>query len=902
MKVNKSSSAAKSPRLFAPVLLAIILAALFCKSFLPDYVHFSNDGPLGQQNSRWLQPLAGLTGVWDDLNSIGLNAGTYAPSLTVLIRWILDPVGYAKFFPPIALFVLGLGAWTFFRQLRLSPLAAMLSALAATLSTTFFSGACWGVASLEIAVGMDFFALALLVSNMPETPGLVRWARLALAGLAVGINVMEDADVGAIFSLFVAAFVLFKSVADESAPVLIKLGRGIFRVAIVAIFAGFIATQTIVAVVGSQITGIAGTGQDTETKAARWDWATQWSLPKKETLAIIVPGLFGYRLDTPNDMMQPLQNAYHSGVYWGGMGRDPAADRFLDSGAPGTPPGMLRFGYNGSYCGILVVLIAFWAIAQSLRRQSSPFSGAQKKFIWFWSVVLVISLLLAWGRFAPVFYGTLYHLPYFSTIRSPVKFIIIFAWALLILFAYGVHVLSVRHFDSSAKKSVGLNTQLKIWWSNAGNFDRKWTFALAGIFSVSVLGWLIYGAQKPGFVKYLQKVGFPDAGVAGQIAAFSIGQVGWFIVLLAVAIALVTLVIAGYFAGPRAKLGGMLLGAFLIFDLGRADLPYIIHWDYKQKYESNPVIDFLRDKPYEHRVAILPFHASEHLSFYDDYFSDLYRIEWAQQLFPYYNIQSLDVVQMPRVAADLEAFENALTPHDASDDAYLVARRWQLTNTRYLLGDAGFLNSLNEQLDPVQQRFHLIQRFDIQPKTGVDQPTQLEEFMAVPNDSGGIGLFEFTGALPRAKLYSHWQVNTNDGATLKILTDKNFDPQQTVLISAPLPTPSGATNQNSGTVDFKSYAPNNIVFSAQADAPSILLLNDKFDPDWRVTVDGKPAELLRCNFIMRGVYLTPGTHTVEFQFRLPNKPLYITLTAIGIGLCLVGCLLVTTKRKSSVGR
>ena len=41
---------------------------------------------------------------------------------------------------------------------------------------------------------------------------------------------------------------------------------------------------------------------------------------------------------------------------------------------------------------------------------------------------------------------------------------------------------------------------------------------------------------------------------------------------------------------------------------------------------------------------------------------------------------------------------------------------------------------------------------------------------------------------------------------------------------------------------------------------------------------------------MRGVYLTPGQHTVEFQFSLPNKPLFVTLAAIGTGLLLRGAL------------
>ena len=71
-------------------------------------------------------------------------------------------------------------------------------------------------------------------------------------------------------------------------------------------------------------------------------------------------------------------------------------------------------------------------------------------------------------------------------------------------------------------------------------------------------------------------------------------------------------------------------------------------------------------------------------------------------------------------------------------------------------------------------------------------------------------------------------------------------------------------------LNSKVTRPKDIMFDAQAATPAVLLLNDKFDPYWHVLVDGKPAELLRCNFIMRGVYLTPGQHTVEFLIKSPT--------------------------------
>src|SRR5262249_19637991 len=121
-------------------------------------------------------------------------------------------------------------------------------------------------------------------------------------------------------------------------------------------------------------------------------------------------------------------------------------------------------------------------------------------------------------------------------------------------------------------------------------------------------------------------------------------------------------------------------------------------------------------------------------------------------------------------------------------------------------------------------------------------------------------------------------LGTNDFLTLRKLASVSFDPQQTVLLAQPPPSAAGGspsvTNQNPGTVDFVSYAPKRIVLRARANEPSILLLNDRFDPGWSVSVDGKPEMVLRCNFLMRGVQLAPGDHTVEFRFAPPITGFY----------------------------
>ena len=181
-----------------------------------------------------------------------------------------------------------------------------------------------------------------------------------------------------------------------------------------------------------------------QTRQPHWDWATQWSLPKIETFGIIVPGLFGYRMDTPD-----------GGTYWGAVGRNPGWDRYFASGEQGSPPQrLLRFYGTGNYAGILV---HFGGVVGH-----RPILATQEFRIFHHppAISLVLDRGVAWfqccwrlagsPRFTPCFIN----LPYFSTIRNPVKFLFVFSWALVTVFAYGIHGLSRRYLEIPATGSA----------------------------------------------------------------------------------------------------------------------------------------------------------------------------------------------------------------------------------------------------------------------------------------------------------------------------------------------------------------------------------------------------------------------------------------------------------------
>ncbi len=880
----------KNPLLWAVLLLVLSLSVLFWRSFNPAYVHFSNDGPLGAMVAEQNSMPAILTGLWVDLNWLGSEGLSPSPTVTTFLRF-LSPYVYGRILPPAALFLVGISACYCLRKLKLAPLACVLGGLAAALNSDFLSTCTWGVASQIVGFGANYIALGLVTGDNSRR----QWIKVVLAGFAVGIGIMEAYDIGAIFSLFVAAYIFYHAVFLQEKVARQNVGRGLGRIVVVALFAAYISAHALTTLIGTQLKGVVVAEHDMQTAKQRWHYATQWSLPKAEALQIIVPGIFGYRMDSPN-----------GDNYWGTIGSNPEladAEKLLDdpdAQIRAQAKDMLGQGANwrisgtGYYAGVPVMVIALWAALQSFRRAGSVFSPMQRRAIWFWSGAVVICIPLAFGRYAP-FYQIFYALPYAGTIRNPTKFMHVFNWALIILFAYGVHGLVQAYLENALERKGGWRARFKNGLAQATLFDRRFLAGCIGAIVVSVFAWFMYDTAnvQADLLKYMQHVGI-DPSIAVRDARFSLHAIGWFVLLLALSVALLALCFSGQFGGARARYGAWLLGVLVVLDLARADMPWIQYWDIAYKYATNPIIDRFRDQSYEHRVDILPFGSfSEQMKI----FRQVYALEWTQQLFTFYNIQSLQVVMEPRVAVDKFKFLQALPWTEPAN----IVRTWELTNTRYLVGDGTpqFVAALNQKFDPLLQRFRLLKfpdgtpvNFNLALKPGRDG-TAYSDYTTTNNPAGELGVIEFTGALPRAKLFSNWQVNTNDDATLQLLASPAFDPHRSVIVAdASLPAPAPAdTYRDPGTVTINpDYRAKRIELSAEVQVPAVLLLSERYNPKWQVTVDGQPAPLLRCDYIMRGIHLTPGHHAIVLKFVTPLATLYVSLSAIVMGLALIAWL------------
>src|SRR5579884_3374571 len=737
--VAADGKVARSPLVWTSLLLVLLLAIIFWRCFLPSYVLFSNDGPYGAISPEYIRMQTTIFGVWANLNWFGGEGLNPPPSVSSLMRLVTTPLFDAKFFCPISLLIVGIGACFCFRKFRLSPLACILGGLAAALNSDFFSTSCWGVTTQVIGFGFIFIAVGLIADTSIKR----QWVRVILAGLAVGVGVMEAYDIGALFSLFVGAFVVYHALflSERPASVGQKVGRGALRLALVAGFALFIAAHSLLSLVATQVQGIAGTGQDEQSRQARWDYATSYSTPKAMSLSVFIPGIFGYR------------------DHWYMYDDPPKEDQYWTA----TQVHPIGTGY---YAGVPVVVIAFWAFLQSLRRKKSSFTNLQCRAIWFWAVVALLGLLFAFGMYAPNIYRIFYALPYASTIRNPQKFMHIMSWALLILFAYGVHGLATSYLQNYVARVGGVFAQFKSWLVRASRFERAFWLGCIAAIVIAVAGWVIYSGHVAQLTSYVQTIGV-DPRYAEGVARFSVAATAWFAFLLVLTVGCLTLIFSGQFSGSRAKWAGVMLGALMVFDLGRADAPWISYWNLDYKYAKDPIVEFLADKPYEHRVAIIQpptgFGSQDSQMNIALLFNE-YNNDWKQHLFPLYNIQCAEVVQEPRMPVDKAMYLNFFPPNN-------LLRFFQFSNTRYLLG----MTEMFKQVDPQGKTFKIIKTFDMVPKVSDPDPQHPADWHAELKPDGHLAVIEYLDALPRAKLYSNWEIKTNDIATLQTIAPPSFD-------------------------------------------------------------------------------------------------------------------------------
>nr|WP_321406633.1 YfhO family protein [uncultured Carboxylicivirga sp.] len=70
-----------------------------------------------------------------------------------------------------------------------------------------------------------------------------------------------------------------------------------------------------------------------------------------------------------------------------------------------------------------------------------------------------------------------------------------------------------------------------------------------------------------------------------------------------------------------------------------------------------------------------------------------------------------------------------------------------------------------------------------------------------------------------------------------------------------------------GSINLMSYAPNKLIFETNTPQNQIAVFSDVYyDKGWNAYIDGNKVDHFRTNYVLRGLMIPEGSHTVEFKF------------------------------------
>jgi hypothetical protein len=131
-----------------------------------------------------------------------------------------------------------------------------------------------------------------------------------------------------------------------------------------------------------------------------------------------------------------------------------------------------------------------------------------------------------------------------------------------------------------------------------------------------------------------------------------------------------------------------------------------------------------------------------------------------------------------------------------------------------------------------------------------------------------------------------------------------FNPSRTAVIDKQwkekVHLPASQATDTTAKIRLVSYTPGKLVYEAFTPQDRLAVFSEVFYKTWQATIDGQPATPIRVNYILRGLPVPKGKHTIEFNCvdSLYQQSAHISLYAsIATGILLVLLLILLIRNE-----
>lgn len=522
--------------------------------------------------------------------------------------------------------------------------------------------------------------------------------------------------------------------------------------------------------------------QHSARQTISYEWVCQFSFAPENFITLFIPEFLGDSLKTP---------------YWG---------RYY-------------LWEMSLYVGILPLLLS--ALASFY---------ARNKFTKTFLIMALITMILALGKFTPLFKILYAIVPGFNMFRGNSKFIFIVVFSLSVLSGIGAEYLQKGIFT---KKKISTFFYI--------------TIAMVAAISLFLLIFFVFRAGYGTWHGIIQKIcswgdrytTLPNLKDTGFLhATFAVATRG---AVKLIILSILSLLVIGLWMNGRLR-SQILIPitlALLFGDLWCFGNQYMVTFDARQCFWNKELLDALKNDTGPFRITTVGHfelnqgmaHDISHIGGYD--------ANVIKEYSEFINLSDGKPVEEPRIVME-------------------VAQLSKLTN----------MFNLKYILLPAHVK--------------IEHPTIKPVFR-----DAKYALFDNTQALPRAFIVHSAKTLQGRDAMFKELSSPEFDPVKYIVLEESTNIIKNADTKNLPQEPHPAileYSPNSVTIRATLLEEGYLVLGDTFYPGWNAYVDGKKSKVLKTNYILRSVFLEKGEHIVKFVYEPKSFAIGMIITLISIGI------------------
>ncbi|MFH1195166.1 MAG: YfhO family protein [bacterium] len=514
------------------------------------------------------------------------------------------------------------------------------------------------------------------------------------------------------------------------------------------------------------------TSQDNKSGGSDfYDYATRWSFSPGEIMNFIVPSFYGFGKSSykgPETQGQEIElNTY--------FGQKESEDV-----AP--------------YMGVIVFFLAVF----------SMYSNRKNPFVQFIIALVIISLLISFGKNFPAAYNLMYYyFPFFDKFRVPSMILVLLQMSFPVLAALGLK----KIYDAFKENDLRINKIVQY-----AAFGLTGIFVLSLLLSSTIGTWFSTRLTESGkvneYIQYYSQYGIDVAGIAKGMFTSD--------VLVSFALSAIVFWLIYAFLNRKMSFDLLIIGVIVLssFDLIRIAARGETFTDNKgietafNKPDYIAYIDGLKDKePY--RLLNLKQDGSLGSVSNDGNFN-AYFLE--QDFHGYSSIK-------PR------AYQDYMDVVGVAN-----ATMWRMLNVKYIITEKAIEFPGLELLNNTEKTF----------------------------------VYKFTNVLPRAYFVNKVE-NKKPLDILNAVKADEFDPKDIAYVensNLKIDTPDSTAN-----VTIAKYDDEKIELNVNASGKNFLFLGDTYFPKgWKAFIDGAETEIYRANHGFRGIVVPKGNRKVEFVY------------------------------------